>query len=306
MKPHRLAVIDLGSNTFHLLIIQIFSDGAWTTLVKDRRYVKLAAGGLRMIDDASMNRAALVMQEFADQIDFFGVARTVAIGTSALREAQNQSDALALIRDNSGIPVRIIDGHTEAIYIWKGIRSAMPPLHRHGLIMDIGGGSVEFILFHDQQVIFTGSYTIGVAVLHSQFHLSEPISKADIADLERHIGLEMQSLFTELKTVEAYDLIGASGSFEVIQEVLLKIRSGDHWSELEILNLTGYMEEVIALDYEGRRSRPEIPEERLDYIVVAYLLIRFLVRQYPPKGLYFSDYALKEGVIAEHIELFLD
>lgn len=145
MIPSRLAVIDLGSNTFHLLIVDVDSFGMWQTILKDRRYVKLASGGIDFIDDAAIGRAISVMVEFSERIQGMDVLHTIALGTAALREARNGLDVVERIQTASGIPIELIDGHQEAYYIWKGITSSLPGLYRPCLIMDIGGGSVEFI-----------------------------------------------------------------------------------------------------------------------------------------------------------------
>lgn len=304
MKGKRLAIIDLGSNTFHLLVVEIIGPGSWTALHKDRRYVKLASGGITMIEESSLERAVNVIMEFAAQVKGFDVAKTIAIGTAALREADNGEEAIKRMEAASGISIEVIDGMQEADYIFQGITSCMPPIDKPGLIMDIGGGSVEFILYQDKTILFVGSYSIGVAVLFKRFHTADPIPEENIAALENFLHDELEELKRVLEATGPYYLVGASGSFEVIQDVLPKLEEGDHWAELDISALESYLDDIIKLDYIKRRVRAEIPQERLDYIVVAYLLIRYLVRHFPPKRLYYSDYALKEGIIISAVSDF--
>jgi len=302
MLTSRLAVIDLGSNTFHLLLIEFQKDGQWVTLAKDRRYVKLAAGGIEMITPESIERALLVMKEFAIQINAFQVDKVFAIGTAALREAKNGMAVAERLTKESGIPIEIIDGEHEAAYILKGIQSALPGMARPCLIMDIGGGSVEFILYQDQKLLFAQSFRIGVAILFRNFHLYDPIRDADIDQLEVHLQTTLKPVFEALENLHDYALIGASGSFEVIQEFLPKIQQELHWSELDFSSLDAYLTEVIHTDWTSRKERSEIPIERVDYIVVAYILIRFILRSRRPGQLFYCDYALKEGVIAAYSE----
>ncbi len=304
MIPSRLAVIDLGSNTFHLLIVDVDSFGMWQTILKDRRYVKLASGGIDFIDDAAIGRAISVMVEFSERIQGMDVLHTIALGTAALREARNGLDVVERIQTASGIPIELIDGHQEAYYIWKGITSSLPGLYRPCLIMDIGGGSVEFIFYENSSIHYTASYKIGVAVLYRTYHLSDPIHQDEIESIERRLEYELAGLIELLRQTDGYFLIGASGSFEVIQDVLPKINASTHWSELDMTSLLPYLDEVIRLSLAERRLRPEIPVERLDYIIVAYVLIRFLVRRAPPEKLFYCDFALKEGAIVEKIEKF--
>lgn len=301
MTGDKIAVIDLGSNTFHLLICVINEDGSWTDIYKEREYVKLASGGIQVIDQSSEKRAIDAMTRFAQLIKLHEVKRTKAIGTAALREAANGMELAEKLFHITGIKVEIIDGKEEARYILLGIQSALPPLKEYGLIMDIGGGSVEFILYKGDEVAFTGSFNIGVAVLYKTFHHSDPISGEEIDKVEAFLGQTLKPLVDYLENINTYYLVGASGSFEVLYDVLQTRESSTHWAELDLKGIEDYMDGVIGATHSERKLMPEIPVERLDYIVVAYLLIRYVIKTIPSDKLYYCDYALKEGVIAELI-----
>jgi exopolyphosphatase/guanosine-5'-triphosphate,3'-diphosphate pyrophosphatase len=299
MIGKRLAVIDLGSNTFHLLICEINDEGHLITLYKERIYVKLAAGGLTEIPQDRIDRGLNAMERFAEQIHIYQVDHVRAIGTAALREATNGVEVAQLFSDATGLSIEIIDGHQEAHYILMGIKAAIPPFDLPGLIMDIGGGSVEFILYKRDEVLFKGSYKIGVAVLYRLFHHTDPITQSEIQALETYVEEALHDLLEMMKQVQHFVLIGASGSFEVIHDVMPRIIDEEHWAEVETKGLMEYMASVIRTDIAARRQIPEIPIERLDYIVVAYALISFVMRKMPPDRLFYCDFALKEGVLAE-------
>lgn len=302
MTGERIAVIDLGSNTFHLMICEINEDRSWNLIHKEREYVKLASGGMDVINEDSQQRAIDAMIRFSNLIRTHEVTRTRAIGTAVLREAENGKALTDKLLEITGITIEIIDGQMEARYILMGIQSVLPPLDRYGLIMDIGGGSVEFILYKDQKVDFKSSFKIGVAVLYRMFHKSDPIAQHEIEALEAYVGNILEPLREQLEQLNQYYLIGASGSFEVMYDMLPKKQTSMHWAELEMEGLPEYIEKVIHAPLAERRLMPEIPPERVDYIVVAYLLIRFILRTTPPEKLYFCEFALKEGVIAEMID----
>ena len=302
MTGKRLAVIDLGSNTFHLLICEINEAGKLSQLYKERIYVKLAAGGLTEIPPDRIERGLNAMLRFAEQIHTYEVGYVRSIGTAALREATNGTEVAQLFADSTGLPIEIIDGQQEAQYILMGIKSALPPLALPALIMDIGGGSVEFILYKGEQVLFKGSYKIGVAVLYRLFHHHDPISASDLHALEQFVEEAIADLLMVMKEVPHFVLIGASGSFEVIHDVMPRIIDDEHWAEMETTGLMEYMANVIKTDIASRKQIPEIPIERLDYIVVAYALISFTMKKMPPDRLFYCDYALKEGVLAEMLK----
>lgn len=302
MTGERIAVIDLGSNTFHLLICEIAEDKSWTVIFKKRIYVKLASGGVDQIDVNSARRGLSAMRNFSSLIKSHGVSRTKSIATAALREATNGISIAKKFTSATGLAIDIIDGQREAGYILKGIQAALPPLDRNGLIMDIGGGSVEFILFKGNTIAFKESYKIGVAILHRRFHLSDPMSAEEINALENHLEETLGKLLQVVKSTGDYYLIGASGSFEVINDILTKYSADTHWSELDTEGLDDYLTRIIATSTTERRQIPEIPPERIDYIVVAFILIRFVFRHIPPEKLFYCDFALKEGVLVEMVE----
>ncbi len=302
MTGDRIAVIDLGSNTFHLLICEIGENGTWFEIHKEREYVKLASGGMKIIDANAEQRAVDAMIRFKNLLDVHHVKRSRAIGTAPLREAENGHLITQKLFDITGIPIDIIDGKDEAHFIMLGIRSALPPLDAYGLIMDIGGGSVEFILYQGEEEVFKESYKIGVAILFETFHHSDPISADEIQQVNELLERKLKPLIEVLKRIKRYYLIGASGSFEVLLESLQKKHSGAHWAELDLKGIVESMDKVIGANLSERKAMPEIPDERLDYIVVAYLLIRYLLVEAFPERLYFCEYALKEGVAAEMIQ----
>ena len=303
MQSDRFAVIDLGSNTFHLLICEVRDDRSITIVFKQRIYVKLASGGLELIPEENILRGIDALVYFAQEIEHHQANHVRAIGTAAMREARNGDEVRRRFEEASGLHIEIIDGQREAQYILAGIRSTIPALDRPALIMDIGGGSVEFILYSGDLIQYKASYKIGVAVLYNLFHHHDPIREEEITELEKFVSAQLQPLFDVVRINSPYYLIGASGSFEVIHDVMPRLQSAEHWAEMELKGLENYLGEVIATNLSERRQIPEIPIERLDYIVVAYALIRLTLRNIPPERLFYCDYALKEGVIAEMVHV---
>ncbi len=302
MTGDRIAVIDLGSNTFHLLICEIGENGTWNVFHKEREYVKLAAGGITVIDANAEQRALDAMIRFKNLLDEHAVKKIRAIGTAALREAENGEELASKLGEITGIPIEIITGKDEAHFILLGVKSALPPLDQFGLIMDIGGGSVEFILYRDDEELFKESFKIGVAILFDTFHHSDPISDEEIQKVNLYLKSKLGRLIGVLQSIEQYYMIGASGSFEVLLDSLPRKDSGARWAELDMSGIVEKMDKVIDSSRSERKLMAEIPDERLDYIVVAYLLIRYLLVEAFPDKLYYCDYALKEGVVAEMIQ----
>ncbi|RZK66642.1 MAG: hypothetical protein EOO85_26565, partial [Pedobacter sp.] len=194
------AVMDLGTNTFHLIIAEVtgisdatgfpnVADSANSAnstgkepriLFKTNLPVKLGEGKINenLIIPEAFERGIKALQEFKKEIDKHGVGIVKAIATSALRSANNGQEFVAAAKEKAGIDISIIDGDQEAIYIYEGVK-ATGLIDSTSLIMDIGGGSTEFILCDAEGIVWKKSYNIGAARLQQAYFQSDPISRED-------------------------------------------------------------------------------------------------------------------------------
>ena len=295
----KLAVLDLGTNTFHLLILEFQEDGQFIEHFRERRFIKLAENGIQKIGPAPFQRAVASMQDFAKILKEQDVSRTFAFGTAALRTASNGAQLADTILEKTGIEVAIIDGDREASLIHQGVKLAVPFDQKNRLIMDIGGGSVEFIIANRDQVQWAESFPIGVAILYNAFHQSEPISTRAQSDLIRHISEKLSPLRTALLKFPCDDLVGASGTFDVIENLLADGKAGPHHAFVAASKLDILKNKVLPATLDERRNMPGVPLDRSDMIVVAVLLIEYIIQIADIKRIIVSEFALKEGVLAE-------
>jgi len=222
----RIAVMDLGTNTFHLLIAE-GSASDYKALVHEHDSVKLGEGGINkgIIQQASYDRGIASMQKFQDDIRKYDIKDVKAIATSALRNASNGQQFIDEVADKTGINIELIDGEQEAEYIYKGVKLAGGLADQTTLIMDIGGGSVEFIIGNKDQLIWKQSFEIGAARLMDKFHHTDPISPASIEALNLYLGNTLTDLFKATKGTPVNSLIGSSGAFESFAELIEAERS---------------------------------------------------------------------------------
>src|ERR1700761_8968309 len=173
-KP--IAVMDLGTNTFHLLIAESIG-GEIREIVHEQDPVKLGEGGINkgLIQPPSFERGIKSMLRYKELIQENDVLKVRAIATSALRNAANGIDFINEVETQTGIQIEIIDGNVEAEYIYKGIKAAGCLSAQNSLIVDIGGGSVEFIIFNDKEIKWKQSFEVGAARLMDLFHHTDPI-----------------------------------------------------------------------------------------------------------------------------------
>ncbi|MEM6377468.1 MAG: exopolyphosphatase [Bacteroidota bacterium] len=294
----KIAVIDLGTNTFHLLIVSV-EDGQFSTLYRERRFIKLAEQGIETIGASAYNRAMEAMTAYAKILKEHQVEECQAFGTAALRTASNGPQFIEDVLQETGIQIQLIDGQREAGLIHKGVALAVPFAKHPILIMDIGGGSVEFIIANEDQVFWAQSFPIGVAVLHRSFHQHDPITDAEKAALLSFLEQTLKPLKVALERYPCHELAGASGTFDVLENILSEDRCGPHCAEIAAHKLQKISTEIISNALPERLLIPGLPKERADLIVVAMLLIEYVCQLADIDTIYVSAFAMKEGMIAE-------
>ncbi|HZX57221.1 MAG TPA: exopolyphosphatase, partial [Mucilaginibacter sp.] len=217
----RVAVMDLGTNTFHLLIAEgRISD--FREIVHEHIAVKLGEGGINkdIIVPEAFERGIETMKKFGSQIDACDVHQLRAIATSALRNAANGGNFIEQVKRETGITIEIVDGNHEAAFIYNGVKAAGLLSAESSLILDIGGGSVEFIIGNKEGILWKQSFEIGAARLREIFHHTDPIPPASIEALNLYLEDTLGSLFTATKEMPVHDLIGSSGAFETFAELV--------------------------------------------------------------------------------------
>lgn len=295
----RLACIDLGTNTFHVLIVKSDQHG-FTELYRKREYVILAEQGIEVIGEAPLARAFKAIDLFKIQLEDYVLDELKIIGTEALRRASNGHIITAYIKKQLGVEPEIIGGKREAMLILKGTQLKVDMSAGHFCIMDIGGGSVEFIIVSDGQVTFMKSYRVGVTVLFNAFHHSDPISEDEQLELTRFLDESLSDLLKHLNSLTgSISLVGASGSYEVLQSVIegeVKRASVSIFCTDQFYDVS---EEIIPLNETERSEYEGIPHQRVKLIPVAFLLIKYILDQREMDRIIVSPYALKEGVLSE-------
>jgi len=299
----RVAIIDMGTNTFHLLIAEIGVGGFLITYRK-KVAVKIGMGGINQghITESGIERAIVAMKSFKKKLNDSGIENARAFGTSALRNASNGEQVAKLIETETGIRTEIISGLKEADYIYQGCRAAIAMGKEKSLIMDIGGGSVEFIIGNENEIFWSHSFEIGGQRLLEKFHKHDPITVDEIENLNHFFSTELEILFEELFKHKPVQLIGSSGTFDTLSDIYC-LRDNIPVRDLPETPLTieAFYEIYNELLIKNREARMQIPgmiEMRVDMIVVACALIDFLLSKYQFEQIKVSSYSLKEGVLA--------
>ncbi|MEX1002907.1 MAG: hypothetical protein WDZ35_12390 [Crocinitomicaceae bacterium] len=295
MIKDRIAIIDLGTNTFNLLIVDKKPNG-FDKLHSDKEGVGLGLGGInenRLAPDA-MQRGIETLRLFKAKCNEWEVERIKAFGTSALRDATNREVFLGMIRDEIQLEVEIISGSREAELIHQGVKIGYP-FSEPALIMDIGGGSTEFIYANAQEIIKSQSFNIGTARIYDKFQLKDPLSQKNIQEIITYLETNTKGFFDDIQT---NTLIGASGSFETFYALLTqRVYEENGFEELPTEALYPVLDKMMTSTLDERMKNPFIIPIRKKMGPIAAIKIKWVMEKLAIHTLTISPYAMKEGVI---------
>lgn len=296
----RVAIVDLGTNTFSLLIVEVQAT-AYKILHHAKEAVKLGEGGITksMIAPAAFQRGIHAMQYLNEEIKKEKADVVKAIATSAVREASNRKEFLAEIKKNTGISVDVINGDEEAELIYYGNRMAVDMADETCLIMDVGGGSNEFIIANGTTVFWKQSFKLGVARLLELFNPEDPINDTTLQNIINYLQAELQPLLTEIKKHPVKRLIGSAGVFESILHMIGKedIVDGKTGYDIAINDYLLISRKTIHSTAQERMTMPGLIPMRREMIVLSYILIDFILDNTHIKSINLSTYSLKEGAV---------
>ncbi len=294
----RQAVIDLGTNTFNLLIGEIL-DGELQTIFSTKQAVMLGMGGLieGKISEDALIRAKKTLEEFEEIAMRYEVDKIYAIGTAAMREAEDIED-IEDLTDELEINLQVISGTEEADLIYKGV-ALLHDFQEDGIIMDIGGGSNEFILADKSGVLEAESFNIGVSRLYQMVGEPEVFTSEIREQVDRFIEQETGTFFTN-KQVQ--HLIGASGSFETLYEMIFEERYPENpqMIELPIDKVHEVIQWSLKATLQERVETPWIIPMRKKMLPFAAYSILWVMKKLGTEKLSICPYSLKEGAFSHY------
>ena len=304
---NRIAIVDLGTNTFNLLIVEIHSDKTYNHLFQTKISVKLAEGGINkgFIAPVPFQRGIDALKEHKQSIEKYNVDKVFAFATSAIRGASNGKEFVIKAKQEIDIDIQVISGDREAELIYYGIRDAVKMNHETSLIIDIGGGSTEFIIANKDQIFWKQSFLLGAARLLELFDPSDPITEKEIQTLTDHLNKELQPLFEAVEKYPVIELIGSSGSFDSLAEMIAhrfySPRLLDDKTEFtfDLDDCSVIYEMILRSTKEERLQMKGLVAMRVDMIVISSILVNFIIGSFKIKKMRLSTYSLKEGVLHE-------
>lgn len=265
-------------------------------------------GGINqgIITEGGIERGVAVLTEFKEKISELEIDNNqiFAFGTSALRSASNQAEVLRAIEKATGIKVQVISGDREAELIYKGVSQAVD-IKGNNLIVDIGGGSVEFIICNEDGVLWKKSLEIGGQRMMELFMVADPIPHTSVNKLDDYLREKLLPLANACHQYTPTIMVGSSGSYDTLNNIYYFKKTGSS-TPIDQVGFDYPMEEFIdiyekllTLNREERMAIPGMIELRVEMIVVAVCLIRYLIQNFGIKIIKISKYAMKEGILKE-------
>ncbi|MBK8847216.1 MAG: exopolyphosphatase [Bacteroidetes bacterium] len=307
---NKLAVIDCGTNTFNL-IIACKSGSSFNVLFEEKRAVKLGEGGIAagFISNEAIARAIAVLVYSKERANEYACTAIHAIGTAALRSAKNSSEVISQIEIATGIHIDLIDGAIEAEWIHKGVLLDQFYRDRHIMIMDIGGGSTEFIISQSNTIEWKQSFALGAALLLDKFKPESKINNEQILELNQYLESLLIPLFENLNKYKPNILVGSAGSFETFASMIEYSKGVTDSSDsamryrFDTGELNRLHEQLVNSTLEQRLAMQGLWAPRADMIVLASVLFNYVRNNYFFNEYYMTHYSLREGILSMLFQL---
>jgi exopolyphosphatase/guanosine-5'-triphosphate,3'-diphosphate pyrophosphatase len=298
----RIAIIDLGSNTSRLIILAYAAGTSFQLIDQVRERVRLSEGmgAENVLRPAPMDRAVHLMRVFKSLCDANGIETIIATATSAVRDARNQAQFLQRVEKEAGLKLRVLSGTEEAYYGYLGAINSTPLTN--GLVLDIGGGSLELGRVRQRQLTHSTSLPLGAVRLSETFLRSDPIKASDARLVNRYVEALLSSI-DWLKAARGDQLVGLGGTVRALAKMDQRRRSYPldrlHGYVLTLPTIETMLHDMEDLPLSKREKLPGLNSDRADVIVGGTLTLARFMRLGGYHELIVCGQGLREGLFYE-------
>jgi exopolyphosphatase / guanosine-5'-triphosphate,3'-diphosphate pyrophosphatase len=305
----KIAAIDIGSNSVHMVVVEVAGSGGFEVVEREKEMVRLGAGTLTrgMLSVAAMKRGLAVLLKYRQLARNHRVDKIVAVATSAVREARNGEDFLDQVGRETGIWPRVASGESEARLIYL---AALHSIHLEGkraLVVDIGGGSLELALGAGRRLEWAVSEKLGVLRMAERFVHSDPLSAKDEARLEAAI---LKAILPHAEAVREAGFecaIGTSGTILSVGAMAHHLERGQAPETLHHLKVSAravheLRKQLVASSERERLRLPGLDARRADLVVAGAVLLDTVLSRLGVEELILCEWALREGILLDYID----
>jgi len=304
---HKIAAIDIGTNSFHLIIAYLDDKNKIQVVESSRKVIRLNSVNLakNIIPQEVIDNTILILNDFVKTAKLYN-SEIKAVATSAVREAENKSEFVNQVYKSTGIKIEVIDGETEAGLIYKGVQKAIIIGDKTTLCIDIGGGSTEFIIGKEGKVLFAKSVKLGAVRLSKMFFPNYFIDDNKVNTCEKFVTNELLITIEEISKFKIDLVVGSSGTINSAAQMINAKNNkvvnktelnGYGFSKNELENIK--MEILNVKSLENRKQIKGLEEKRADVIPAGMILLYSIFQMLDIKNLIVSSYALREGIVVD-------
>ncbi|MEM7336106.1 MAG: Ppx/GppA phosphatase family protein [Chloroflexota bacterium] len=304
-KTQRIAIIDLGSNTARMIVMQAVSGYSYRLIDEIREVVRLRQGmeNGRLSTDA-IARATFALRLFKRYCDSAGIDHIIASATSAVRDAENGEAFTSQVEQELELPLRILSGEEEAYYGALGVLNEVPLAH--GFVVDIGGGSAQVTAVRHQQIHERQSVPLGALALTELFVNSDPIDNDAFAKIEAHIERNLNTIdwLTDIEDPSNHSVIGIGGTIRNLAKIAAEKRAYPlntlHGFHLKLEEVEAAIELLRKRPLKERQQIRGLSKDRADIILPGALVIRAIMARLNVQAITISQNGLREGLFFEY------
>jgi exopolyphosphatase/guanosine-5'-triphosphate,3'-diphosphate pyrophosphatase len=306
MSPRRSAFIDIGTNAILCLIAEIRDTGRYRVLDDLADIARLGEGvdQTGLISVAGEQRSLEVLERYRDHCKNLGVDEIIAVGTSALRDAKNSAEVRARLRAKLGFDIRVISGAEEAAYSFLSVQRGLSCGGQELLVIDIGGGSTEFIRGNDSGVVEAISLDVGSVRLTERYLHSDPVLAEEVAAMAAAIDAALAGLRMRIaNSGSPLTLIGIAGTFTTLAAIEKKLarysHSEVHGSSLALAEVKRQIRLFQAMSIAERKQIVGLEPKRADVIFAGACLIERIMNFFHADRVTVSDQGVRYGLLHE-------
>jgi exopolyphosphatase/guanosine-5'-triphosphate,3'-diphosphate pyrophosphatase len=304
----RIAALDLGSNSFHLLVADVHPDGTFEAVAREKEMLRLGDDVTRngRISSAAADRAVATVRRLKQLADALGATEVLAKATSALRTAANGSEIVDRIEAEAAVEVEVISGLEEARLIFAAVRASVVIDPPPALGVDIGGGSVELMIGDAAGLRWAESLPLGVGRLTEEFVRNDPPPKQERKRLEDRIRAALEPLLPDVVSRNPRMCVGTSGTITDLARMVVAARTGEVPAVANGLQVTraelhDLHDRIIHSKVADRRRMPGLDEKRAELLPAGSTLLATALDIFDVDSVTISDWALREGIVLDAV-----
>jgi len=306
----RIAALDLGSNSFHLLVADVHPDGSFEAVTREKEMLRLGDDVARdgRISPAAADRAVASVRRLRQLADASGAQEVIAKATSAIRTADNGSELVDRIEAETGVEVEVISGLEEARLIFAAVRSSLVLEPAPALCIDIGGGSVEISIGDTAGLRWSTSVPLGVGRLTAELVASDPPSRSDRNALDARIRGILAGVVDDVRARQPMMAVGTSGTINDLARLVVAGEGGDVPTSANGLRigadeLRAWQRRIMKMTSDERRRLPGIEEKRADLLPAGVTLLTTIFDVFDIDEMVTSDWSLREGIVLDAVRV---